>query len=146
MSLGDVASLPLAAARRKAGQVVSGGKDGADPLQERKARARQRADTVGGLVAIYLSRYAERNQRPRTLTETKRALKVHLLPLHDLPLVKITRRDVTARLMELADSSGPIMANRCRAHLSHCFSWAMQTGLAEAIQCRHRPPGAGGEA
>ena len=46
----------------------------------------------------------------------------------------MTRRDVTARLMELADSSGPIMANRCRAHLSHCFAWAMQMGLAEAIQ------------
>ena len=78
-----------------------------------------------------MSRYAERNQRPRTLVETTRALQRSPAPLHDLPLVKITRRDVAARLMELADTSGAIMANRCRAHLSHCFSWAMQQGLAE---------------
>lgn len=34
--------------------------------------------------------------------------------------------------MELVDTSGPIMANRVRAALSHCFAWAMQQGLVEA--------------
>ena len=131
MSLGDVAGRSLADARKEASKVVSGGKDGADPLRERAARARQSVDAVGGLVTLYLSRYAERQQRPRTLVETKRALSVHLLPLHSLPLAAITRRDVAARLMEVADSSGPIMANRCRSHLSHCFSWGMQQGLVD---------------
>ena len=42
ISLGDVASLALAAARRKAGQVVSGGRDGSDPLKEQRlARGRE---------------------------------------------------------------------------------------------------------
>lgn len=132
ISLGDVAGMPLADARKKAAKVVAGGKDGADPLKERAARARQTADTVGGLVALYLTRYAERSQKSRTLAETKRALNVHLAPLHQLAISALDRRTVAARLMELADSSGPIMANRCRAHLSHLFAWAMQMGLAEA--------------
>ena len=112
MKLGDVAGLSLAEARKRAAQITSGAKDGHDPQEQREARKRQAADTFGALVDLYLARYAAREQKPRTLVETTRALRVHLAPLHGRPLADITRRDVAARLMELVDSSGPIMANR----------------------------------
>ncbi|MFZ1429146.1 MAG: site-specific integrase [Geminicoccaceae bacterium] len=131
LTLGDVSGLTLAEARKRAVQITSGAKDGKDPQQQREHRKRQAADTLGGLFELYLSRYAAREQRPRTLVETTRALRIHLEPLHNRPLGQITRRDVATRLMELVDSSGPIMANRTRAALSHCYAWAMQQGLAE---------------
>ena len=101
MKLGDVAGIPLADARKQAAPVIAGARDGTDPLAMRKERAAKRADTFGGLIAIYLAKYAERNQRPRTLVETKRALNVHLAPLHPQPLNAVTRRDVATRLLEL---------------------------------------------
>jgi integrase len=131
LKIGDVAGMPLSEARKEAARIVGGAKDGRDPQAQREARKRQSADTFGSLVELYLARYAAREQRPRTLVETTRALKVHLAPLHYRPLADITRRDVALRLMELVDTSGPIMANRTRAALSHCFAWAMQQGLAE---------------
>ena len=131
MKLGDVAGIGLAEARKRAAPIIAGAKDGADPLAQRKQRAAKRADTVGALVALFLANYAESHQRPRTLVETKRALNVYLAPLHPMALDAITRRDVAARFMALVHSSGPITANRTRAALSRCFSWAMQQGLVE---------------
>ena len=131
IGLGDVTALPLRDAQKQAGAIVSAGKDGADPLAKREERAGRRAETFGGLVDLYIARYAETHQRPRTLVETRRALKVHLAPLHDLPVNGLVRRIVAGRLLELATTSGPIMANRTRAALSHCFAWAMEQGLAE---------------
>ena len=73
---------------------------------------------VGDLIGAYLREHAERHQRPRTLIETRRALERHWAPLHGLPAADVTRRDVSARLIELARSTGPVGANRARAHLS----------------------------
>ena len=131
ITLGDVAGISLAEARKRAAQITGGAKDGQDPQQQRKERADKRADTFGALVGLYLARYAAREQRPRTLVETTRALLVHLAPLHNRPLAEITRRDVAGTVMALVDSSGPIASNRTRAALSHCFAWAVQQGLAD---------------
>jgi len=142
VTLGDVSGLALADARRRAAQITGGAKSGHDPQREREQRKRQAADTLGGLVELYLVRYAAREQRPRTLVETVRALRVHLAPLHSRALADVTRRDVATRLMQLVDASGPIMANRTRAALSHCYAWSMQQGLVESnpVVGTSRPP------
>ena len=44
----------------------------------------------------------------------------------------MTRRDVSARLLELARTSGTVGANRARANLSAAFAWAMKAGLVDA--------------
>lgn len=131
VSLGDVIALSLRDARTKAATIVSGAKDGADPLADRAARAAKRAHDLAGLIDLYLARHAERHQRPKTLAETTRALRVHMAPLHAMPLDEIARRDVAARLHHLAEASGPIAANRVRAAMSGCFSWAMKQGLVD---------------
>jgi integrase len=133
ITLGAVAGMELDQARRQATEIVNAGRDGRDPGQERKLARIAAADvlTVGGLIGAYLREHAERHQRPRTLIETRRALERHWKPLHALPAADVTRRDVSARLLELARSTGTVGANRARANLSAAFVWAMKAGLVD---------------
>ena len=133
ITLGAVAGIDLDQARRQAAGIVNAARDGRDPGKERKLARIAAADvlTVGDLIGGYLREHAERHQRPRTLIETKRALERHWAPLHGLPATDVTRRDVSARLLELARSTGPVGANRARAHLSACFGWGMKAGLTD---------------
>jgi integrase len=133
ITLGAVAGMDLDQARRQATEIVNAGRDGHDPGQQRKLAKIAAADvlTVGGLIGAYLREHAERHQRPRTLIETRRALERHWLTLHGLPAGDVARRDVSARLLELARSTGPVGANRARAHLSATFAWGMKAGLVD---------------
>jgi integrase len=45
----------------------------------------------------------------------------------------VVRQDISARLIELARSTGAVGANRARAHLSAAFSWAMRAGLLSQL-------------
>ena len=47
-----------------------------------------------------------------------------------MPVTAITLRDVADLLAKIEKASGPTTANRVRATLSACFSWAMREGLA----------------
>jgi len=132
LDLGGVAGLSLRDARVKANEIVGKAKDGADPLAERAAKASApKKMSLGDLVDRFIRIYAEKNQRPKTLAETKRALNVHMKPLHDHLVDEVSRRDLAQRFQALAESSGPIMANRVRAATSTLFSWSMKQGLAE---------------
>jgi integrase len=133
ITLGAVAGMDLDQARGQATEIVNAARDGRDPGQERKLARIAAADvlTVGGLIGAYLREHAERHQRPRTLIETRRALEHHWKPLHALPAADATRREVSARLLELARSTGPVGANRARANLSAAFVWGMRAGLVD---------------
>jgi integrase len=133
LTLGPVAGLSLEELRRRAAEIVNAARDGRDPAMERKQARRAAAEvfTLGDLISAYLSEHAERHQRPRTLAETQRALGRHWLPLHVMPATTVNRRDVSARLLELARTSGPVGANRARANLSAAFAWAMKAGLVD---------------
>jgi integrase len=133
MTIGAVAGMDLDQARRQATEIVNAGRDGRDPGAERKLAKVEAAAvlTVGDLIDAYLREHAERHQRPRTLIETKRALERHWGPLHPLPAGDVTRRDVSARLLDLMRSTGPVGANRARAHLSAAYAWAIRAGLVD---------------
>jgi integrase len=133
LTLGPVAGIALDDARRETAETVNAARGGRDPVMERKQARRTAAEvfTVGDLIRSYLSEHAERHQRFSTLVETKRALERHWLPLHSLPAANVSRRDVSARLLELARTSGTVGANRARANLSAAFVWAMKAGLVD---------------
>ena len=131
VALGAVAGLPLKEARIKAGRIVADARDGKDPLEERAVTNAKAADTFGGLVKLYLERRAKPRQRPRTYIETERALLKSWAPLHDRPIATVTRRDIAARLDEIRVAHGPIAANRARAYLGGCYTWAMRQGLVD---------------
>ena len=55
----------------------------------------------------------------------------HAKALHSLPISSVDRRAVAKRLAEIAETSGPVAANRARAALSAFFTWAWRAGEAE---------------
>jgi integrase len=136
VTLAPVAALALEDARREAGRIVAAARKGRDPAADRReARATAKAPlpevlTVVGLISRYL-RDAEARQRPRTFVETRRYLARDSLPLHALPAAELSRRDVSALLLDLAAASGPVAANRCRAALSAAYAWAMRAGIVD---------------
>ena len=125
--------MPLDQARRQATEIVNAARNGHDPVRERQLARAAAADVLplGKLINLYLSEHAARHQRPGSLVETKRALGRHWAPLHGLPAADVDRRAVSGRLLDLARTSGPVGANRARAHLSAAFAWGMKAGLVD---------------
>jgi len=117
-------------AREEAKAILAPVMLGRDPGAE-KIKAKHRAKVTLGSVADDYLVEAEKKLRPRSYEEVERHLKRHWNPLRPLPIDDVTRRDVAARLNEIADTSGPFAANRCRSSLSAMFTWAMTQGLTE---------------
>jgi integrase len=130
VTLGSTAALTAAQARAAAADLHHRVRLGADPASD-KAEQRVRAgETLGALVAVYLAEQREQI-KPLTFTQKQRHLTKHARPLHGLPIAKVDRRAVAARLTAVATKSGPIEANRVRASLSAFFSWAIGQGFVE---------------
>ena len=56
---------------------------------------------------------------------------LYLKPLHSVPLDRISRKDIAARLLAVSRASGAPTAIAFRSALSSLFVWAMQMGLME---------------
>jgi integrase len=117
-----------AAAKKALGKIALG----EDP-QEQKATRRQRDQhTLKALIDDHLAWKESTDVRPRTLVELRRYLTgPYFRALHGMPVDRVTRRDVAARVLAIARDSGAVTASRARTALSSAFSWAMQTGLCE---------------
>src|SRR5205823_1989556 len=63
--------------------------------------------------------------------ESRRYLCDYFKPLHDVPLDRISRRDVAAQLVRITREHGTAAANAARAKLSGFFSWVLRSGLCE---------------
>ena len=124
------------AARDRLAQVTLGG----DPQADKVAARAKAKVTLGAIVDRYLT---ARNSKLRTKTfdEIERYLRKHWRTLHGLPIHRIERRDIAARLGEIIEQNGPIAAARARAALSTLFTWAVGEGYADqnAVIGTHRP-------
>src|SRR6516162_7090343 len=128
VTLGSTAALTAAQARAAAADLHHRVRLGADPASD-KAESRVRAaETLGALLAVYLEEQRA-HLKPLSFTQKQRHLSKHCRPLHGLPIAKVDRRAVAARLTAVAKSSGPVEANRVRASLSAFFSWAIGQGF-----------------
>jgi integrase len=128
VTLGSVAALSAAQARRTASELHAAVRLGRDPAGE-KDEARARASET---MAIALRSYlAEKRQsvKPSSYVGVERHLRKHCRRLHGLQLAKIDRRAIAATLTAVDTNSGPIEANRVRASLSAFFAWCMSQGL-----------------
>ena len=116
-----------AEAKRVLGKVALGG-DPAGDRTDRRGKDRQTFDTVA---AEYLIQ-AEKRLRPRSFDETERYLTgTYFEPLHIIPIDRITRKDVAARLVSIINKNGGPAASRAKVALSAFFTWAMKTGIVE---------------
>ena len=129
MVLGDVSAVSLEAAREAARQKAASVAKGANPSVERKQK--RTAGTVLEVVQAYLIHARER-QRSRTFSGTERHLRIHAAPLHHDRVETVRRSDIAGLLERVANSSGPISANRLRAALSAMWTWGLRTGLIDA--------------
>ena len=131
MTLGTLAALPPAQARKLAADLHIAVRAGRDPAGE-KAQGRARAiETIGAALEAYLP-FQQSRLRPRSYAEVERHLQKHWRPLHSIPITAIDRRTIAARLALIAEQSGPVQANRARASLAAFFVWAIREGLTDA--------------
>jgi integrase len=86
---------------------------------------------MGAILPAYLGRQRG-HLRPRSYIECERHLLKNCKPLLGLPLAKIDRRTVAARISDIANTRGAVSANRARAALSAFFSWTMREGLLDS--------------
>ena len=129
MVLGDVSAVSLEAARESARQKAASVAQGVNPSVERKKK--RTAGTMLEVVEAYLV-HARGRQRSRTFSGTERHLRVQAAPLHHDRVETVRRGDIAGLLERVADSSGPISANRLRAALSAMWTWGLRTGLIDA--------------
>jgi integrase len=131
LTIGSLAAIDATEARRRAKSALASVQLGQDPaMQKAEARA-QAAVTLGSIVDLYLPR-AERKLKPSSYVDTRRYLKEHWKPLHEMALANVKRPNVAAQLNKIAGENGPFAANRARAALSVLFSWAIGEGIADA--------------
>jgi len=125
-TLGDYPSLSLADARELAHAFKKDMGAGIDPKirqeRERQENARLQASTFTAVADQFIERYAKKEQR--RWQETKRILDVYLIPKWGKwPITEIRRVDIRARLHEIEDEHGHVMADRAFAALRKLFNW-----------------------
>lgn len=130
IQIGDAADIKCEAARETARIHRNQLRQGDDPRQIETTARDRAAETFATISARYL-KFAEKQNRLRTMVEKERHLDVLWGPFARLSIHKITRAMVANRIGELIEKNGPIAANRARANLSAFFSWAMREGIAE---------------
>jgi integrase len=116
------------AARKALGTVALGG----DPQGDKASKRERDEFTMSALTADYLKAKVS-SVRPRSLVECTRYLTgPYFKQLHNMPVEKITRRDVASRVLAIANESGATSGARARSALSAMYVWAMGQGLVEA--------------
>ena len=128
MPLGSVGTLDLSKARATAKDLLAAVRLGRDPFAEKIETRAKITETFGALLPRYLARQRAR-LKPRTLQETERHLESHARSLHARAVHAIDRRAVAALLAEIAETSGPVAANRVRASLSTYCNWLLREGM-----------------
>jgi len=114
-------------AKKILGKVALGG----DPQRDRQERRDKDKFSLRSVIDEYLTT-KESSVRPRTYYEARRYLiGAYFKPLHAMPIDRLTRRDVAARLLAITRENGPVVAARARVALSTALVWAMETGISE---------------
>jgi integrase len=140
IKLGIVGALDVdkarSAAKNRLAQVALGG----DPQADKVITRSKASITLSTVVESYLTT-KKTSLRPKSFEETERYLRKHWRPLLDLPVHKIERRTVAARLTEITVDSGPVAATRARAALSALLAWSVGQGLVDgnAVIGTNRP-------
>jgi integrase len=129
-TLGRANTLSLDDARKRAKETLARVHLGGDPHAEKKEAKVRAAITFERIVSQYLKR-AKTRLKPRPYNEIERYLTRYWRPLNAIPIHKIYRANVAARIGEIADEHGAVSSNRARTALSTLFTWAMGEGLAE---------------
>ena len=128
-TIGDVAVISLADARKEAIKVKAQVAAGIDPAE--KKTAQKKTDTVGELAERFLLHCREHN-RTRTVTEYERQLRREILPgwaLYKVDAIKPA--DVISLVDSIKSRGAGILANRVQSLISSLFAFAKDRRLIE---------------
>jgi integrase len=129
-TLGGYPLLDLKAARESGAKALRAVAEGRDPGQERAQARASQPDSIESVVEQFLDRHVRRLNRPKTIRETERALRQHVLPRwRSRSIDSITRRDVLDVLDRVVDSGAPVMANRVLSAVRKLFNWALSRDI-----------------
>jgi integrase len=129
ITLGSVAAISAAQARKTAAELHARVHLGHDPAGEKAEGKVRAAETTGAALQSYLP-YQKSRLKRGSYGLVERHLMKNCKPLHGLQLAKIDRRTIAGCISAIAAKNGPIAANRTRASLAAFFSWAAREGLA----------------
>jgi integrase len=141
LTLGTVRALSLADARAKAAAALRKLGQDIDPAIEKRrdretteaAQRKAAADTIEAQVALFIERYAKRQNR--SWKQAQRTFDRVVLPewrgrtIHD-----IAKRDVI-NLAEAIAQDRPILANRTLSHVRKLFNWLVARDVLKANPC-----------
>jgi integrase len=131
MTLGSTKALTATRARATASDLHARVRLGEDPAGDKAENRIRAGETFKAVLDTYMA--GQRDQlKPLSYVQKERHLLKHCHALHVMPLIKIDRRTVAAKLAKVAARSGPIESNRVRASLSAFFSWCISEGYIEA--------------
>jgi integrase len=131
LRISDVGGIALADARQVAREHNGALARNQDPVLERATARIKQAETFGAILPRYLN-FQRSRLRARSFVEVQRYLSKLAQPLHELPIEKVTRRDIAVLKAEVAESSGRVSSNRLRTNLRGFLHWCVQEGLLES--------------
>jgi integrase len=128
--IADAAVLGADQARVEARKLLARLALGSDPALERGDRRGKDRLTLRSIVDEFLA--TKTAVRRATMRSLERYLRGgYFRPLLGLPVDRIHRRDIAARLTVIARESGSPSASAARGALIQCLAWGMQAGLVE---------------
>src|SRR5262249_32862819 len=104
---------------------------GGDPQTDKMERREKDSLTLRSVVSDYLAQKTGVKEGTLRMLQTYLGGPLYLKPLHGVPLDRISRKDIAARLLAVSKASGAPTAIAFRSALSSLFVWAMRMGLTE---------------
>jgi integrase len=117
----------IVAARARADDLNRPGSS-ADPLPARTRTMqdgkRPAGETVADVLDAFFARYVEKDAKLRSAATIRSAFDRLVLPaIGNLGIYDVRRSDVAAMLDDIADNSGPVMADRVLGYARKAFNW-----------------------
>jgi integrase len=128
LTLGSAKSVPLAVARANASKLEAEVRLGADPALE-KETANFAADITLGVLAHQYLEARKSKWRAKSRTHVTRHLLKYAKPLHQLPIIAVSQRNVANLLANVTKESGEATSNHVRSSLSALFGWVIKEGI-----------------
>src|SRR5215471_16804803 len=131
MIIGSAETVTPAQALEKARKLHAEVELGGDPQAKKAERREKDSLSLRSVVSDYLAQKTGVKEGTLRMLRTYLEGPLYLKPLHGVPLDRISRKDIAARLLAVSRASGAPTAIAFGSALSSLFVWAMQMGLTE---------------
>jgi integrase len=130
LTLGSYPTMPLAEARERGREALLAAQRGADPAAEKQTE--RSADTWATLCERFITEYARKSCKPRTVREYERIISHVLLPKwRNLKAKDVTRAEVKALIGDIRARGAEVQANRVLAMISTIANFGVREDILQ---------------